>query len=104
MIHVARNRAFHNLLPFGQSIQVDLDGINIKAKRLRLFSEYKLKSENVFDFEDKQLVEILTEFTRADEKYVTPDFWKRNHDVMIATAQLVAAVSDAIKALNLLHV
>jgi len=104
MIHGARNRAFHNLLPFGQSIQVDLDGINIKAKRLRLFSEYKLKSENVFDFEDKQLVEILTEFTRADEKYVTPDFWKRNHDVMIATAQLVAAVSDAIKALNLLHV
>jgi hypothetical protein len=104
MIHGARNRAFHNLLPFGQSIQVDLDGINIKAKRLRLFSEYKLKSENVFDFEDKQLVEILTEFTRADEKYVTPDFWKRNHDVMIATTQLVAAVSDAIKTLNLLHV
>lgn len=103
MIHGARNRAFHNLLPFGQSIQVDLEGINIKAKRLRLFSEYKLKAENVFDFEDKQLVEILTEFTRADEKYVTPDFWKRNHDVMIATEQLVAAVSDAIKALNLLQ-
>lgn len=104
MIHGARNRAFHNLLPFGQSIEVDLDGINIKARRLRLFSEYKLKAENVFDFEDKQLVEILTEFTRADEKYVPPDFWKRNHDVMTATAQLVAAVSDAIKALNLLHV
>jgi len=104
MIHGARNRAVHNLLTFGQSIQVDLEGINIKAKRLRLFSEYKLKSENGFDFEDKQLVEILTEFTRADEKYVTPDFWKRNHDVMIATAQLVAAVSYAIKELNLLHV
>ena len=103
IIHGARNRAFHNLLPFGQSIQVDLDGINIKAKRLRLFSEYKMKSENVFDFEDKQLVEILTEFTRADEKYVTSDFWKRNNDVMLATAQLVAAVSDAIKTLNLLQ-
>ena len=71
--------------------------------RDRLFSEYKMKSENVFDFEDKQLVEILTEFTRADEKYVTSDFWKRNYDVMLATTQLVAAVSDAIKTLNLLH-
>jgi len=88
----ARNSAFHHLFPFDRAIEVQLDGVSIAAKRLRLFSEYTSKSKNLFEYEDQQLIELLTEFTRSEEIYVSPEFWQRNLNVMVTTIDLLSSV------------
>jgi hypothetical protein len=95
----ARNSAFHHLFPFDRAIEVQLEGVSITAKRLRLFSEYTSKSKNLFEFEDQQLIELLTEFTRTEEIYVSPEFWQRNLNVMIATIELLSSVCASLKLL-----
>jgi len=95
----ARNKAFHNLLQFNHTVDVEMDNVPLRATKLRLFSEFTAKG-NVFEYEDKELVEILTEFTRAGEKYVSFDFWKRNLDVMRKTIDLLDTVSLSLKLLN----
>ncbi len=103
LIHGARNRSFHNLLPFNHTIMVQLEGVPIAARHLRLFPEYtsaRSKVKNALEYEDRQLVEILAEFTRSEQRYVTPDFWQRNLDVMDATINLLAATSNTLKILN----
>jgi len=104
IIHQARNSEFHSALSFNHPINVDLDAINIKSKKLRLFSEYRLKIENNFEFEDKQLIEMLMEFTCSEEKEVDQDFWKRNLRVMGASINFITKVSKAIKILNSLSI
>lgn len=103
MIHGARNRSFHNLLPFNRTIMVQLDGVSIAARHLRLFPEYastRSKNTIALDYEDRQLVEILAEFTRAEQKYISPDFWQRNLIVMIAIINLLDEVTKSLKVLN----
>ena len=70
--------------------------LNSKARKLgritlRLFPEYAARgSEEPLDYEDRALVELLTDFTRVSEKSVSPQFWQRNIAVMDATIQLLS--------------
>lgn len=98
MIHGARNRAFHGVLDFNQDIEAALEGVTIKAHKLRIFSEYKSK-KNLFDYEDKEIVDVLTEFTRPSEKHVSIDFWRKNYEVLESFTNLVISVSDSLKSL-----
>jgi hypothetical protein len=98
-VNGARNKAFHDLFPFRHTIEAELDGVSLSAKRMRFFSPFTAKSKNIFEFQDQQLVEILTEFTRAEEKYVDPVFWERNLVVMNATANLLESVASSLKQL-----
>jgi len=98
-VKAARNKAFHNFLQFNQAIEVQMGELTIRPTKLRLFSEFTSKG-NVFEYEDKELIEILTEFTRAGEKYVSFDFWKRNLIVMEKTICLFEAFSRSLKKLN----
>ena len=67
---------------------------------LRLFPEYAARnSEETLDYEDRALVELLTDFTRVSERSVSPQFWRRNIAVMEATIELLSRTSSA---LNLL--
>ena len=103
MISGVRNRSFHHLLPFNHTIQVQLDGISIAAKHLRMFPEHSSargKYHIGLEYEDRVLVEILTEFTRAEQRSVLPNFWRSNLDVMTATINLLVATSNALKVLN----
>ena len=95
----ARNKAFHNLLGFNQTIDVQLGNITIKPISLRLFTEHKSK-DNIFDYEDKELIDILSEFTRAGESLVTFDFWKRNLIVMEHSLKLISEFSRSLKKIN----
>lgn len=95
----ARNKAFHNLLQFNQTIDVQMNNIMIRPKKLRLFTEFTSKG-NIFEYEDKELIETLIEFTRAGENYVSFDFWRRNLDVMLKTLSLLEGVSSSLKSLN----
>jgi hypothetical protein len=100
-INAARNRAFHHLLPVNKTLQVELDGTTLGMFRLRLFSEYAARrSAEKFDYEDKILVDILTDFTRAGEKAVSAQFWHRNRAVMAATVDLLSRTSATLKLLG----
>lgn len=103
LISGVRNRTFHHLLPFNHTLLVQLDGISLAAKHLRMFPEHssvRSKNRSGLEYEDRELVEILSEFTRAEQRFVLPNFWQRNLDVMSATINLLAATSDALKTLN----
>jgi hypothetical protein len=97
----ARNRAFHNLLAFDRTIEADLEGLDVKARRLTLLPAYERRKTTVpFDYEDREIVEILTELTRAPEVAVPFNFWKKNADVMKAFEMLLARTEDALWALR----
>lgn len=95
----ARNKAFHNLLQFNQTVDVQMENITIRPKKLRLFTEFTSKG-NIFEYEDKELIETLIEFTRAGESYVSFDFWKRNLEVMVSALYLLEAISSSLKSVN----
>ena len=97
----ARNRAFHHLLPVPKTLVADLQGVPKRARTLKLFSVYsRAKTGNQLDYEDRELVEVLTRFTRAEEKVVGADFWDRNEEVMRATSDLALATARTLKMLH----
>lgn len=95
----ARNHRFHKLLSFSADLVADLEGVTIDARRLTMFTAYKsTRSRNSvnFDFVDREIVELLTTFTRAPEHEVAPQWWERNLKVMKATLELVVAFQRAL--------
>ncbi len=96
----ARNKAFHRLLPVDNTLRVELEGTNLGRITLRLFPEYAARnSEEPLDYEDRALVQLLTNFTRVSERSVSPQFWRRNIAVMEATIELLSRTSSALKLL-----
>jgi hypothetical protein len=101
VINGARNRAFHNLLAFDRTLKSDLTGLSIKARSLTLLPTYGRRKGHVsFDYEDRELVEVLSELTLAPETAVSMEFWNRNAQVMGRFEDLVGATEDALWALN----
>jgi hypothetical protein len=96
----ARNKAFHRLLPVDNTLRVELDGTELGRITLRLFPEYAARSsEEPLDFEDRALVELLTDFTRVSERSVSPQFWRRNVAVMESTIEVLSRTSSTLKLL-----
>jgi hypothetical protein len=96
----ARNKAFHRLLPVDNTLRVELEGTKLGRITLRLFPEYaERNSEETMDYEDRALVQLLTDFTRVSEKSVSPQLWRRNIAVMEATIELLSRTSSALKLL-----
>jgi hypothetical protein len=96
----ARNRAFHRLLPVDNTLRVDLDGTELGRITLRLFPEYAARNnEESLDYNDRVLVELLTNFTSVSERSVSPQFWRRNVAVMEATVELLSRTSSTLKLL-----
>jgi hypothetical protein len=94
----ARNKAFHRLLPVDNTLRVELEGTKLGRITLRLFPEYGIRSnEETLDYEDKALVELLTDFTRVSQRAVSPQLWKRNIAIMEATIELLSRTSLALK-------
>ena len=101
VISGARNRAFHNLLAFDRTVEADLTGVDVKARRLILLPAYSRRKTTVaFDYEDRELVEILSGLTRAPEVTVPLDFWRKNLQVIEAFESLLKATEDALWNLN----
>ena len=95
----ARNSAFHNLFPFRKSLRVALPEAALAAPELQIFSEHAKKSSNQLTYKDKELVDVLVEFTRARERSLTTSFWQRNLDVMNATISLFERTNEFVKVL-----
>jgi hypothetical protein len=99
-VNNARNKAFHKLLPVENTLRVELEGTKLGRITLRLFPEYVARNaEETLDYEDRALVELLTDFTRVSEERVSPQFWQRNVAVMEATIELLSRTSSALKLL-----
>lgn len=84
----ARNSAFHNLFPFRKSLEVSLPTSALRDAQLVIFSEYEKKKQNELKFQDKELVDVLFEFTRARARQVPIQFWIQNLEVMNKTIDL----------------
>lgn len=101
LISGARNRAFHNLLAFDRTIEANLQGVQVSARRLTLFPAHGRRKTTIpFDYEDREMVEILSDLTRAPEVSVPLDFWKKNAAVIESFERLLAATEDALWAIN----
>jgi hypothetical protein len=95
----ARNSAFHNLFPFRKSLRVPLPETALGKPELQIFSEHSKKSSNQLTYQDKELVDVLMEFTRARERRLSPSFWQNNLEVMDATICLFDQTNKFIKEL-----
>lgn len=99
-INGARNHAFHNLFFFDRTIEADLSGIQINAKKLTILPPHSAKNCVPLDYEDRELIEILKGFTRATETVVSLDFWEKNLFVMESFEILLKSTENALWLLN----
>ena len=99
----ARNSAFHNLFPFRKSLSVSLPEAALGTPELRIFSEHTRRSENQLTYRDKELVDVLLEFTRARERRVSLTFWRQNLAVMDAAISLFQRTNEFLKMLAALR-
>lgn len=103
MVGGARNHAFHDLIRLDRSVHVEVSSVTLQARSLRLFAPYassRKATENTLEYEDQELVDILTRFTHAPETVISAEFWRKNSKVMHGLRDLIAATEQA---LVLLH-
>ncbi len=96
----ARNSAFHNLFPFRKTLLLALPEAALHDAELRIFSEHGRKRDNRLSFQDRELVDLLVEFTRARDRRVPPRFWRQNLVLMDATIELFSATNAFLKLLH----
>lgn len=98
-IKKARNKTFHSLIPFTKSFNVKLPENAIKDASLRIFSEFGSKS-NRLEYRDKELVDILMEFTRTSEEVVSTAFWEKNISVIERACDVLDSTAMTLRALR----
>lgn len=100
----ARNNRFRRLLSFPADLVVDLEHVPIQARSLRMFTPQRgpgsrgrrAAGDIHFDYEEREIVELLQTFTRTPEHQVATTWWARNAKVMEATLALVRAFEDGL--------
>lgn len=97
MIGNARNSTFHKFFPFRRTMEMDLPDDTFADFNLRIFSEFTNKKNNKLNYKDKDLVEVLTEFTRTNEHRLSPSFWHKNVVVMEKTVEVFKQTGDFLK-------
>jgi hypothetical protein len=95
----ARNRAFHNLYPFQKSIDIFLPDGSVSDAKLRIFTEFGRQNKNQMTFKDKELSDVLLQFTRSRFRYISKTFWLQNAYVIDATIQLFKKTGDFLRLL-----
>ena len=88
IISAARNQAFHHVLPFDTTVEVDLSNVDVRAERMRLFAPYGEKQERGVRLKDQDLADVFAQFSRAKQRPVSTAFWRANLRVMEATTDL----------------
>jgi hypothetical protein len=96
----ARNSVFHNLFPVSKALRFSLPGNAFQNSELLFFTEYApRKSLNTLTYQDKALVDLFLDFTRARQRPVPSEFWMKNADVMDKIINLIDATNRALKEL-----
>jgi hypothetical protein len=92
IVSQARSHAFHHVLPFDTTVEVDLSTLNVRAEIIRLFVPFGKKEGRGVHLKDQKLADVLAEFTRAKERPVSNTFWEANLAVMKAASKLAEEV------------
>jgi hypothetical protein len=100
IVSQARSQAFHHVLPFDSTVEIDLSTLDVRAEKIRLFVPFGQKEGRGVHLRDQKLAEVLAEFSRPKERPVSQIFWKANHAVMQAACKLSEQV---LAALILIH-
>jgi len=96
IVSQARSHAFHHVLPFDSTVEIDLSTSDVRAEKIRLFVPFGQKEGRGVHLKDQKLAEVLAEFSRAKERPVSQIFWKANLAVMQAACKLAEAVLSAL--------
>lgn len=96
IVSQARSHAFHHVLPFDSTMEVDLSSSDVRAEKIRLFVPFGQKEGRGVHLRDQKLAEVLSEFSRAKERPVSQIFWKANLGVMEAACKLAYEVMSAL--------
>ena len=100
IIAAARNQAFHHILPFETTVEVDLTNTDVRAETIRLFPPFSRKDHGGVRLKDQEIVDLFSEFSRAKQRPVSMKFWQGNLNVMEATYTLVKAALEALMDIN----
>jgi len=100
MISGARNTAFHQFFPVSKTLVAELPPDIFSHASAQLFPEFTSKNKPRLDYRDKELLDVLMEFTRTKDRQISRDFWSLNVDVMEASLELFRATSNVLKLLN----
>jgi hypothetical protein len=92
-----RNSAFHHLLPFQRSLVVPLATGDLQRPHLRLFAEHRHRKQNQLLYADKELVDVLINFTHATERIVAPQFWHNHREVMHVCIELFETCANVLR-------
>ncbi len=100
IVSQARSHAFHHVLPFDSTVEVDLSGLDVRAETIRLFVPFGQKEGRGVHLKDQKLADVLAEFSRAKERQVSQAFWEANEAVMQAACKLA---QEVLASLILIH-
>jgi hypothetical protein len=100
VISQARSYAFHHVLPFESTIEIDLSNLDVRADKIRLFSAFGEKQDRGLTIRDQKLADVLAEFSRAKNRPVSTAFWQANLNVM---QQATGLADEMLTALILIH-
>jgi hypothetical protein len=96
IVSEARNSAFHHVLPFDATIEVNLSQLDVRAEKIRLFSPYGHSKRRGVLLKDQELADLFSEFSRAKQRPVSNVFWESNLRVMEASCDLAQAVLETL--------
>jgi hypothetical protein len=96
IISRARDHAFHHILPFDATLEVDLSKFDVRAEKIRLFSPYGARGERGIYLKDQALAELFAEFSRSRQRPVSLVFWQANLRVMETACSLAGDVLHAL--------
>jgi len=100
IIAEARNHAFHHILPFETTIDVDLSNVDVRADSMLLFPSFGSKKPRGIRMKDQELVDVFSEFSRAKQRPVSTKFWKENLNVMKKATDLTRSILDTLMLLR----
>jgi hypothetical protein len=100
IVSQARSHAFHHVLPFDSTVEIDLSTLDVRAEKIRLFVPFGQKEGRGVHLRDQKLAEVLSEFSRPKERPVSQIFWRANLAVIQAACRLA---EEVLSALILIH-
>lgn len=96
IVSQARNHAFHHVLPFDATVEINLLDSDVRAEKIRLFLPFGEKQGRGVRIQDQELADVLSEFSRARQRPVSIRFWQANLGVMQAACTLAQRVLESI--------
>lgn len=96
IVSQARSHAFHQILPFDSTVEIDLSTLDVRAEKIRLFVAFGQEEGRGVHLRDQKLAEVLAEFSRAKDRPVSQVLWKANYAVMQAACKLAGQVLEAV--------